>query len=244
MSEQMSPAHEGWARGPGRPASNCRDCRLADLTVPCKRDDVRRLVRYEERDGGLYVVPYDTDPAPVKPYREHVVVGYGPVPCPIMLIGEAPGFHEDREGLPFRPSAPAGRVLHRVAADVGLFLKLDDDQWTLPSAHNPFAYVTNALKCRPLDNKIDRFPDALEVCRSTYLFEEIEVVQPKVVVCLGKVAAQPWFGTTSALAFRQIGERLYVHAPHPSYIARGNHDAEAKLREALTVAKEVGYAHE
>lgn len=153
-----------------------------------------------------------------------------------MLIGEAPGFHEDREGKPFRPHAPAGRVLMKALDQAG-FTRYDDPD----ELEGRPVYITNALKCRPLDNKIDRFPDALEVCRSTFLDDEIAVVQPRVVVCLGKVAAQPYFFGETALAYRWSGERLYVHVPHPSNIARGNKDNMVKLVEGLRMAREVAY---
>ena len=244
------------------PAHDCALCRLGTLTIPCTAGDVRRLVEVKVIDegGGRYHQEVDPDGSPRRLHRTNVVQGEGPIPCPVMLIGEAPGFHEDREGLPFRPTAAAGRVLKRALDNVGLLwphggypdytiYEDADDIWNLCSAHNPLVYVTNVLKCRPENNKIDRFPDAVEVCRSTFLGPEIEAVQPRVVVCLGKVAALPWFGKQSALAFRQVDDSsqggrsiMFIHAPHPSHIARGATGAMEKLVEALRVAKEVGYA--
>lgn len=206
------------------PPVNCAKCRLGTLTIPCAEDDVRRIL-------------WSTSPARL--HRTQVVPGLGPIPCPIMLIGEAPGFYEDREGEPFWPMAPAGRILQAALDEVGL--------------RRDGVYLSNTVKCKPVDNKIDRFPDAIETCRAEYLWPEVEAVRPKVIVCLGKVAAQPFFGSQPSLALRMIrapdwftGIRvvepwnmLVIHAPHPSNIARGNKDARPKLVEALRIAKEV-----
>ena len=218
----------------GRPAPDCTLCRLGTLTVPCDAHDVRTTII--ATDGQTV--------AAVRPYRTNVVQGEGPVPCLVMFIGEAPGFHEDREGRPFVPTAPAGRVLAAAMAEVGLYREgqIATSLREVITANMPWVYMANAVKCRPLDNKLDRFPDALSICRDTFLGAEIAAVQPRVIVCLGKVAAQPWFGSTSSLAFRQLPDGpLLIHAPHPSNIARGNAEGRPKLLEALRVAKEVGY---
>lgn len=241
MSEEM--------HGAFRPSPSCSLCRLGTLTVPTTPGDVRgRELTKLELSTAIHSSRW------VKPHRSNVVQGDGPVPCPIMLIGEAPGQQEDRDGLGFRPSAPAGRVLKNVLMEVGLCRNLTGTEGPFycefhshsamesgfPSDYFP-VYITNALKCRPVDNKIDRFLDCLELCRSTFLVKEIEAVNPKVIVLLGKVAAQPAFGKEKALALRQIEDVLVIHAPHPSTIARGNSDARPKLVEALRLAKEVGY---
>lgn len=207
-----------------RPPDNCRACRLGTMTVPTTPGDIRGWQEVETYagDGPNYDIPW------VRLHRTQVVQSDGPVPCPIMLIGEAPGAQEDREGRGFVPTAPAGRVLRAALDEVGLERGVD-------------VYVTNAVKCRPPDNKIGKVLDCLEVCRSLYLTREIEVVDPRVVVCLGKTAAQPWFGSQGSLAFRQVGRRLFIHAPHPSYIARGVTEARALLIEALQYAKDAGY---
>lgn len=248
----------------GRPRHDCTLCRLGTLTVPCAANDVRRVPTYDETAGRPAPALIEGEQFhPVRLHRTHVVQGKGPAPCPVMLIGEAPGFHEDREGFPFVPTAPAGRVLQWALDAVGL--KRWPAHWgsgSHPYGMNAaddvalakdFVFVTNAVKCRPLDNKLARFPDALSICRDTFLGAEIAMVQPKVIVCLGKVAALPWFGGTPSLAFRQARmplpelpacpelDVLLIHAPHPSNIARGNAEGRPKLLEALRVAKEVGY---
>lgn len=217
-----------------RPPHDCQACRLGSLTVTCGSEDVRRLpVSFFEPSEGMSQVAAEP---PVRLHRTHVVQGLGPIPCPIMLIGEAPGFYEDREGEPFIATVPAGRVLAECMNETGLVRYQG-----VATPWYSYVYMTNALKCRPENNKIDRFPDCLEICRSTFLDQEIAQVQPKVIVCLGKVAALPWFGSQGSLAFRQLPGRLVIHAPHPRYIARGAKDARLLLVEALRVAREVGY---
>lgn len=252
-----------------RPKDNCAACRLGTETIDCAASDVRRLSD-EGRYGGR----------PVRLHRNNVVQGLGPVPCPVMLVGEAPGFQEDRDGYPFNPAAPAGRVLQGALDEVGLYRwtrTIDDaieemalsakakaNVYTGYANFVPYVYETNIVKCRPPNNKIDKFPDAVETCRSLYLLREIAVVQPKVIVCLGKVAASYWFGAQPSLSFREVEvfggfepspvheiggaamvmvmrRTLLIHAPHPSNIARGAKENRPKLVEALRVAKEVGY---
>lgn len=235
------------------PPENCQACRLGEFTVPCEPNDVRGYITGSGKWEKLY--------------RLNVVRGEGVVGATsrIMCIGEAPGFQEDRDGLPFRPTAPAGRVLQEAlkrtnicrivtigsVAGVSLWrCSTHDYDPSKPETHpGPLTagWFTNALKCRPEDNKITRFPDALETCRDRYLMDEMAAVRPDVVVCLGKVAAAPWFGDTSSLAFRQttlpgeIYPCLFIHAPHPSNIARGAADNRPKLEEALRVARQVAY---
>ena len=228
-----------------RPEPDCRECRLGSLTVPCSSEDVRRLLSVDSESA----------PTPVKPYRNSVVLGEGPVPCPVMLIGEAPGYHEDREGKPFRPQAPAGRVLQQCLEEVGLCRFLPercsrhggyvlfgrDSSGSIVNITCSPVYITNVVKCRPLDNKLDKFPDAVEVCRERFLFPEVKVVKPKVIVALGATAAVYWFGSARNASRVLADGTTVIHAPHPSSIARGNVDGRARLLYALREAKEIGY---
>lgn len=134
---------------------------------------------------------------------------------------------EDRDGYPFNHGAPAGRVLDKCLNDTGI----DRDR----------CYLTNVVKHRPLDNKIANFPDAVEVCREHYLLPELAAVKPAegpfVVVCLGNVAGQYWFGKQTGAARVLPDGTVVIHAPHPSAIARGNMDARPRLIRALEMAK-------
>jgi DNA polymerase len=156
-----------------------------------------------------------------------VVFGEGSAGAPVMLVGEQPGDVEDREGRPF--VGPAGRMLDRGLADAGIARSQ--------------AYVTNAVKHfkwtpggRGGKVRIHKKPNAAEVaaCRP-WLEAELEVVSPKVVVCLGATAAQALLGRAFRVT-QQHGQWVeWPYAPmatatvHPSSILRApDEDARAK----------------
>ena len=89
-----------------------------------------------------------------------------------MFVGEAPGFHEDQQGIPF--VGQAGKLLDRLLAGIGL--ERND------------VYVANVLKCRPPGNR-DPQPDEIEACES-HLFRQIELIEPLVVATLGNCATK------------------------------------------------------
>jgi len=102
--------------------------------------------------------------------RNNIVLGEGPSPCDIMLIGEAPGREEDYSGRPFVGQAGTilDIILNRVDLSRGLF------------------YITNAVKCRPPGNRRPLFSERL-ACKD-WLFEEIEEVRPRKIILMGKTA--------------------------------------------------------
>jgi len=100
--------------------------------------------------------------------RTNTVPGEGPENAEIMLIGEAPGFHEDRQGRPF--VGAAGRFLEELLAGIGL--KRED------------VYICNVIKCRPPGNR-DPLKDEIEAC-APYLDRQIELIKPKLIVTLGR----------------------------------------------------------
>ena len=108
--------------------------------------------------------------------RRTVVFGSGSVAANLMLIGEGPGAAEDRQGLPF--VGPAGELLTRILKAISLSRR--------------DVYIANIVKCRPPGNR-DPHPDEVACCRP-YLEEQIDLVQPKVIVLLGRVAAQTLLG--------------------------------------------------
>jgi len=89
-----------------------------------------------------------------------------------MFVGEAPGFHEDKQGYPF--VGQAGKLLDRLLAGIGL---TRDD-----------VYIANVLKCRPPGNR-DPVPDEIESCEP-HLFRQIELIEPKVIGTLGNFATK------------------------------------------------------
>ncbi|MEE8278680.1 MAG: uracil-DNA glycosylase [Thermoanaerobaculia bacterium] len=104
--------------------------------------------------------------------RRRVVFGSGDPDADLMFIGEGPGAEEDRQGLPF--VGPAGDLLTRIIRAIGLAREQ--------------VYIANIVKCRPPGNR-DPQPDEVASCRG-YLERQIELVQPRVLVLLGRVAAQ------------------------------------------------------
>lgn len=192
---------------------DCQACRLGTITVPCAK----------EAQGEVCV---RCDGAGHRLHRNSIVWGEGPYPNPIMLLGEAPGHYEDLEGLPFRPNAPAGRVLHRALEQTGI---------------EP--YVDNLVHCRPPDNRLKDYPDAIETCTRLWLAKQIAKVQPRVIVVLGAVAAGPWMpglraGQIAGLA-RSTDGVIICGAYHPAYVARGDPTAWPSLVRSLLRAKEL-----
>jgi len=104
--------------------------------------------------------------------RTQVVFGAGNPHADLMFVGEAPGFHEDKQGLPF--VGQAGKLLEQLLAQIGL--------------QRRDVYIANTLKCRPPGNR-DPQPDEIEQCES-HLFRQIELIEPKVVATLGNFATK------------------------------------------------------
>jgi DNA polymerase len=112
--------------------------------------------------------------------RTQVVFGAGNPHAELMFVGEAPGFHEDKQGLPF--VGQAGQLLEKLLAQIGM--------------QRSDVYIANVLKCRPPGNRNPQ-PDEIEACES-HLFRQIELIQPVVVATLGNFA-------TKLLSGRQLG---------------------------------------
>jgi DNA polymerase len=89
-----------------------------------------------------------------------------------MFVGEAPGFHEDKQGVPF--VGAAGKLLDQLLAGIGL--------------SRPEIYITNVLLCRPPGNR-DPMPDEISECER-HLWKQIELIQPRVVATLGNFATK------------------------------------------------------
>jgi DNA polymerase len=101
-----------------------------------------------------------------------VVFGAGNPHADLMLVGEAPGFHEDKQGVPF--VGQAGKLLEGLLA--GVELRRED------------VYIANVLKCRPPGNR-DPQPDEIEACEP-HLFRQIELIEPRVIATLGNFATK------------------------------------------------------
>jgi DNA polymerase len=104
--------------------------------------------------------------------RTQVVFGAGNPHADLMFVGEAPGFHEDKQGVPF--VGQAGKLLEGLLA--GVELRRED------------VYIANVLKCRPPGNR-DPQQDEIESCEP-HLFRQIELIEPKVIATLGNFATK------------------------------------------------------
>ena len=104
--------------------------------------------------------------------RNHVVFGVGSKTAEIMFIGEGPGEQEDLKGEPF----------------VGAAGKLLDDMLSIIDLDRTNCYIANIVKCRPPKNR-DPLDEEQDACME-YLREQIALIQPKIIVCLGRIAAK------------------------------------------------------
>jgi len=157
--------------------------------------------------------------------RTRVVFGSGNPKADLMLVGEAPGYHEDREGEPF--VGAAGQLLSRLLEDIGL--------------SRGDIYIGNVLKCPPPEN---RNPSRLEIetCKP-YLLRQIEMISPKIVGSLGNFATRVLTGKgTGITALRgkpmQVGSFFVLPMFHPAAaLHRG--DLRSAVEEDFRTLKEI-----
>ena len=158
--------------------------------------------------------------------RTQTVFGVGDENADWMLIGEAPGAEEDRLGDPF--VGQAGKLLDNMLAAIGLSRRAN-------------VYIANVLKCRPPGNR-NPAPGEVEKC-SPYLLRQIELIGPKLIVAMGRFAAQTLLETSASIAslrgrvHQYAGVPLIVTYP-PAYLLRTLED-KAKTWEDLLFAKKV-----
>jgi DNA polymerase len=139
--------------------------------------------------------------------RKQVVFGVGNPGADLMFVGEAPGADEDLQGEPF--VGRAGQLLTKIIEAIGL----RRDQ----------VYIANIIKCRPPGNRNPE-PDEVEQCEP-FLFQQVAAIKPKVIVALGKFAAQSLLRTTDPItrlrgrSFNYRGATL-IPTFHPAYLLR------------------------
>lgn len=156
--------------------------------------------------------------------RTHVVFGVGDPDADLMLVGEAPGYHEDQQGEPF--VGPAGKLLDKLLADIG--------------RRRAQVYIANVLKCRPPGNR-DPQQEEIDAC-SDYLRRQLSLVDPKVVMTLGNFA-------TRLLLKRDVGitrlrgqvypwwNRYLVPTLHPAAVLRGGDGLMEQIRADFALAQ-------
>lgn len=140
--------------------------------------------------------------------RTNTVFGDGVSDAEIMLIGEAPGENEDLTGIPF--VGRAGKLLDKVCEDAGF-------------SREKNIFIANMLKCRPPKNR-DPLPSEVDLCVE-YLKKQIDIIDPKVIVLVGRIAAMYFLGKDFKMT-KQHGNgyymdgRLWYPVFHPAAILR------------------------
>jgi len=148
--------------------------------------------------------------------RSNTVFGVGDAQAQLVFVGEAPGFEEDRQAIPF--VGRAGQLLTRMILAMGL--RRED------------VYICNVLKCRPPNNR-DPAADEIAAC-SPYLFEQLSIIKPEVIVALGAPAARTLLNSTDSIGrlrgtFHEFAPpgTPFAHHPipvmatyHPAYLLR------------------------
>ncbi len=157
--------------------------------------------------------------------RTRTVFGVGDENADWLFIGEAPGAEEDAQGEPF--VGQAGKLLDNMLKSIGL--KRGDN-----------VYITNVVKSRPPDNR-NPLPDEIAACMP-YLQRQIELIQPKLIVTLGKIASEALLGNKATVASLRGKVHAYQGIPlivtyHPAYLLRTLQD-KARAWEDLCLAKQ------
>ena len=135
--------------------------------------------------------------------RKKAVPGEGPTHAEIMFIGEGPGFHENEQGRPF--VGAAGQFLDQLLEQAGVTRA---DVW-----------ITNVVKCRPPGNR-DPLPDEIETCTSNYLQHQIKIVNPSIIVTLGRFSMGLFFKGAKITQIhgqmRKVADRFVIAMYHPA----------------------------
>jgi uracil-DNA glycosylase len=156
------------------------------------------------------------------PMRTNIVFGSGNPHAELVFVGEAPGFDEDQQGLPF--VGRAGQLLTKIIESINL--KRED------------VYICNVLKCRPPDNRNPE-PDEVASC-NPFLRRQLATIRPKVVCCLGTFAAQNVLQVAAPISklrgkfFDMDGMRV-IATFHPAYLLR----SPEKKREVWEDMKQI-----
>jgi DNA polymerase len=168
--------------------------------------------------------------------RKNTVFGVGQRNAPWMVIGEAPGENEDLQGEPF--VGQAGKLLDNMLAAIGLSRQTEGRPEGLGGV-----YIANTLKCRPPGNRNPE-PLELQTC-APYLVRQVALVQPKIILAMGRFAVQSLLQTTEPIGKLRGRVHQYQGVPvvvtyHPAYLLRNPPDkakAWADLCLALQTAQ-------
>jgi DNA polymerase len=157
--------------------------------------------------------------------RKQIVFGVGNPAADLMFVGEAPGGDEDIQGIPF--VGRAGQLLTKIIEAIGLA--------------RGDVYIANVIKCRPPQNRNPE-PDEVATCEP-FLFQQIDIIKPKVIVALGTFAARTLLRTQDPISrlrgrvFEYRGARL-IPTFHPAYLLR-NPASKREVWEDMKRAREL-----
>ena len=157
--------------------------------------------------------------------RTQIVFGVGNPEADLMFVGEAPGGEEDIQGVPF--VGRAGQLLTKIIEAIGL--KRED------------VYIANVIKCRPPQNRNPE-PDEVATCEP-FLFQQIDIIKPKVIVALGKFGAQTLLRTLDPISrlrgrvFEYRGSKL-IPTFHPAYLLR-NPSSKREVWEDMKLVRQI-----
>ena len=158
--------------------------------------------------------------------RTNCVFGKGNPDAKVMFVGEAPGENEDLQGKPF--VGRAGKLLDKFFDAAGL-------------SHEKI-YIANILKCRPPKNR-DPLPSEEECCIE-FLREQMRIIKPKIIVCLGRIAAQviidPNYRITKEHGtWVERGDFLITAVYHPALLLRDPRKNEDMLRDLVAIKEKI-----
>ena len=163
---------------------------------------------------------------PLASTRNSVVFGVGPERCDVVFVGEGPGQQEDLSGEPF--VGAAGRFLDEMLSIIDLSRKN--------------CYIANIVKCRPPNNR-DPLPQEQDACIG-YLQQQLQILQPKIIVCLGRIAAmrliKPEFRITREHGTWTERDGVYYTAMyHPSALLRDPSKRPESFSDLLAIRKKI-----
>jgi uracil-DNA glycosylase len=156
---------------------------------------MRTAAERRELLKGVYEEARECTRCPLHETRTNVVFGSGNADAELMFIGEAPGAHEDRIGLPF--VGQAGKLLDKLLGEIGM--------------ERSDVFVANVLKCRPPDNR-DPQPKEIESCQG-YLHHQVDLIEPTVICTLGNFSTKLLRADTTGISRLHGREEVRLIGP-------------------------------
>ncbi len=211
-----------------------------------KMSDILRSIRgylETERESGVSEYIFSSRPKDVKlslvknavshcqkcplgKMRTNTVFGSGNTSAKLMFVGEAPGYEEDIQGLPF--VGEAGMLLTKIIEAMGI--KRED------------TYICNILKCRPPQNR-NPLPEEISMCME-YLYAQIDMIRPMIICGLGKFASQTLLRTEVPISklrgsWHEYRGIKFMPTYHPAYLLRNPGDKKLVWEDMKKVMKEI-----